>query len=61
MLEDGAPIEQVAAMLGHDNTETTLKHYAPWVKTRQEQLENSIRKLWGKQKPPTKQERAAKA
>lgn len=53
MLEDGAPIEQVAAMLGHDDPRTTLKHYAPWVQTRQKQLEDSVRKLWVKQSTTT--------
>jgi integrase len=37
------PLEQVAVLLGHQSTKVTEKHYSPWVKTRQEQLEATIR------------------
>jgi integrase len=39
----GVPIDQVSILLGHKSIKTTEKHYAPWVKARQEQLENSVR------------------
>jgi integrase/recombinase XerD len=39
----GVPIDQVSMLLGHKSIKTTERHYAPWVKARQEQLENSVR------------------
>jgi integrase len=38
----GVPIDQVSMLLGHKSVKTTEKHYAPWVKARQEQLQNSV-------------------
>jgi hypothetical protein len=35
----GIPLEQVGALLGHASVRVTEKHYSPWVKARQEQLE----------------------
>lgn len=46
MLLAGVPLEQVAILLGHKSVKITEKHYAPWVKARQEQLEQSVRKAW---------------
>ena len=46
MLLAGVPLEQVAMLLGHKSVKITEKHYAPWVKARQEQLEASVRKAW---------------
>jgi integrase/recombinase XerD len=40
------PIEDVSALLGHADTKTTLRYYAPWVQARQERLEASVRKSW---------------
>lgn len=42
----GVPLEQVSKLLGHSSVKTTEKHYAPWVKARQQQLEDSVRKAW---------------
>jgi integrase len=47
MLLAGVPLEQVSILLGHKSVKITEKHYAPWVKARQEQLELSVRKAWG--------------
>jgi hypothetical protein len=33
-------------LLGHRSIKVTEKHYAPWVRARQEQLENSVRRAW---------------
>jgi integrase len=44
MLLAGVPLEQVSKLLGHSSVKTTEKHYAPWVKARQQQLEDSVRK-----------------
>lgn len=46
MLLAGVPLEHVAILLGHKSAKITKKHYAPWVKARQEQLEQSVRKAW---------------
>jgi site-specific recombinase XerD len=46
MLLAGVPIDQVSMLLGHSSVKITEKHYLPWVKARQEQLEGSVRKAW---------------
>jgi integrase/recombinase XerD len=46
LLLAGATIEQVAALLGHQSTEVTQKHYSPWIKSRQDQLESVVRKTF---------------
>lgn len=45
LLSKGVAVEAVAAILGHSPA-ICLKHYAPWVKSRQEALENAVRILW---------------
>ena len=39
-------LEEVSILLGHSNTKVTEKHYTPWVRARQEQLERSVAKAW---------------
>lgn len=46
MLLAGVPMEQVSILLGHSSIRITERHYAPWSKARQEQLETSVRKAW---------------
>lgn len=46
LLLSGVPIDQVSLLLGHSSVKITEKHYAPFVKARQEQLENSVRLSW---------------
>ena len=46
LLSNGVPIDQVSILLGHSSVKTTEKHYAPWVKARQDQLETSVKKIW---------------
>ncbi len=46
MLLAGVPLEQVSMLLGHKSVKITEKHYAPWVKARQEQLAVNVRKAW---------------
>ena len=46
LLEAGVPIETVSVLLGHSGIKITEKHYSPWVKSRQENLEKEIRKTW---------------
>jgi integrase/recombinase XerD len=45
LLKD-VPIDQVALLLGHQSVKTTEKHYAPFVKARQDQLIASVQKAW---------------
>lgn len=51
MLLAGVPLEQVSILLGHKSVKITERHYAPWVKARQEQLEQNVRKAWGTTSP----------
>jgi len=45
-LLSGIPIERVSILLGHASIRTTEKHYSPWVRARQEQLEADVRRTW---------------
>jgi integrase/recombinase XerD len=46
LLQAGVPLEQVSILLGHSSIKITEKHYSPWVKARQQQLEEAVRKTW---------------
>jgi len=46
LLLAGVPIERV--LLGHQSVRITEKHYNPWVRSRQEQLEADVRNAWTK-------------
>jgi integrase/recombinase XerD len=43
---------QVSLLLGHSSIKITEKHYAPFVKARQQQLEISARMAWDKPRLP---------
>ena len=47
LLLEGVPLETVAILLGHTSIKTTEKHYAPWVKSRQDALEAAVKLSWG--------------
>jgi integrase/recombinase XerD len=47
MLLAGVPIDQVSILLGHSSVRVTEKHYSPWVRARQDQLEKSVQSAWG--------------
>ena len=47
LLLAGVPLERVSILLGHSSIKVTEKHYAPWVRARQEQLEHDVRRTWG--------------
>ena len=47
LLLAGVPLERVSVLLGHQSMRVTEKHYAPWVKARQDQLESDVRRTWG--------------
>ena len=46
MLLAGVPIDQVSLLLGHASVKITAKSYAPFVKARQLQLQESVRNAW---------------
>jgi site-specific recombinase XerD len=48
LLLAGVPIERVSVLLGHQSMRITEKHYAPWVRSRQEQLEADLARAWGR-------------
>jgi integrase/recombinase XerD len=46
LLLDGTPIENVSAFLGHASVRVTERHYAPWVRARQERAEADVKRSW---------------
>jgi integrase/recombinase XerD len=46
LLLKGASIEIVSKLLGHSSIRVTERHYSPWFKARQEQLETEVRRIW---------------
>lgn len=54
LLLAGVPLERVSVLLGHQSVKVTEKHYAPWVRARQEQLESDVRRTWGESVPAAK-------
>ncbi len=46
LLKAGVPLDRVSMLLGHRSTRITEKHYSPWVRERQEQLEADVRRTW---------------
>jgi integrase/recombinase XerD len=46
LLQAGVPMERVSVLLGHSSIKVTEKHYSPWVRARQEQLEADVRRTW---------------
>jgi integrase len=46
LLQAGVPMERVSVLLGHSSIKVTEKHYSPWVRARQEQLEADVRRSW---------------
>jgi hypothetical protein len=42
LLQNGVSLEDVSKLLGHSSVKITEKHYAPWVKGRQERLEGIL-------------------
>jgi integrase len=46
LLLAGVPLERVSVLLGHGSIRVTERHYAPWVRARQEQLEADVRRTW---------------
>jgi integrase/recombinase XerD len=48
LLLAGVPMERVSVLLGHQSVRITERHYAPWVRSRQEQLEADLARAWSR-------------
>jgi integrase/recombinase XerD len=46
LLQKGVPLEEVSKLLGHESIKTTEKHYAKWVKGRQDRLDSLVTGTW---------------
>jgi site-specific recombinase XerD len=46
LLLKGVSLDSVSKLLGHSSIKTTERHYAPWIKARQDHLESEVRKIW---------------
>ena len=46
LLLTGIPIERVSILLGHQSTRITERHYSPWTRSRQEQVEADLMRAW---------------
>lgn len=46
LLEKGVPMEEVSKLLGHTSIKTTERHYAKWVKGRQDRLDSLVMGTW---------------
>jgi integrase len=46
LLQAGVPMERVSVLLGHSSIKVTEKHYSPWVRAREEQLEADVPRTW---------------
>ncbi len=46
LLQKGVPLEHVSKLLGHKSVTTTERHYARWVKGRQNLLDNLVSASW---------------
>jgi integrase/recombinase XerD len=50
LLEQGVPLEEVSKLLGHESIKTTERHYAKWVKGRQDRLDSLVTATWAKKR-----------
>ena len=48
LLTKGLPLEHASKLLGHKSVTTTEKHYAKWVKGRQDRLDALVSATWKK-------------
>ena len=58
LLLKGVELSHVSILLGHSSVKVTERHYSPWVKARQEQLEADVRLTWAPTPPPGDEEEA---
>jgi integrase/recombinase XerD len=48
LLSKGVPLEHVSKLLGHKSVTTTERHYAKWVKGRQDRIDSIVSASWTK-------------
>jgi len=48
LLLSGVPMERVSVLLGHSSVRVTEKHYALWMRARQDQLEDDLTHAWSR-------------
>src|SRR5579859_2135361 len=46
LLLTGVPIDRVSVLLGHSSIRITERHYSPWTRSRQEQIEKDLKAAW---------------
>jgi hypothetical protein len=46
LLLAGVPLDRVSILLGHSSIRITERHYAPWTRSRQEQIEADLKAAW---------------
>jgi integrase len=46
LLMAGVPLDRVSVLLGHSNIRITERHYAPWTRLRQQQIEADLNSAW---------------
>ncbi|OLB95519.1 MAG: hypothetical protein AUI02_03605 [Acidobacteria bacterium 13_2_20CM_2_57_12] len=46
LLLSGVPLDRVSILLGHSSIRITERHYAPWTRSRQEQIEADLKTAW---------------
>lgn len=46
LLLSGVPLDRVSVLLGHSSVRITERHYAPWTRSRQEQIEADLKAAW---------------
>ena len=51
LLSKGVPMEEVSKLLGHTSIKTTERHYAAWIKGRQDRLDDLVIGTWASQTP----------
>lgn len=54
LLLKGVPLETVSQLLGHRSTKVTEQSDAPWIKARQDKLEEAVRSTWDEPRPKLK-------
>jgi len=46
LLLAGVPLDRVSILLGHSSIRITERHYAPWTRSRQEEIEADLKAAW---------------
>ena len=46
LLLAGVPLDRVSILLGHSSIRIAERHYAPWTRSRQEQIEADLKAAW---------------